>query len=80
MEEQINTYKSKNKILVLQKLKINENKKIQMKIENYIEDKEKEKNLKYEIKNLKRKIEINQKKYQKALNMEKKSQQSNMVC
>ena len=51
-----------------------------MKIENYIEDKEKEKNLKYEIKNLKRKIEINQKKYQKALKMEKKSQESNLVC
>lgn len=63
----------------MQKLKINENKKIQMKIENYIEDKEKEKNLKYEIKNLRRKIEINQKKYQRALLLEKKSGENSRI-
>jgi hypothetical protein len=75
----INNYKSKNKILVLQKLKINENTKLQMKIENYIEDKEKEKNLKYEIKNLKRKIEINQKKYKRALILKKKSNEISTI-
>ena len=48
-----------------------------MKIENYIEDKEKEKNLKYEIKNLKRKIEINEKKFSKALILQKNSLESN---
>lgn len=60
-------------------MKINENKKIQMKIENFIEDKEQEKKLKYQIKNLKRKIEINYKKYKKALFIEKKSQESSII-
>lgn len=73
INNKIKKMKEKNKILILQKNKIEDNKKIKMKIENFIEDKELEKTLKYEIKNLKRKIEINEKKYKKALILERNS-------
>lgn len=71
--EKTQELKKKNEKLKYQLSKIEDSKKIQMKIENFIEDKELERSLKYEIKNLKRKIEINQKKYNKALIIEKRS-------
>ena len=77
LDAEIKKLKQDNKILKLQKSKIQDNKKIQMKIENFIEDKEQEKDLKYDIKNLKRKIEINQKKYKKALALEKRNEKLN---
>lgn len=66
--------KKKNEKLKYQLSKIEDSKKIQMKIENFIEDKEMERSLKYEIKNLKRKIEISQKKYTRAKLLERRSQ------
>ena len=66
--------KKKNEKLKYQLSKIEDSKKIQMKIENFIEDKEMERSLKYEIKNLKRKIEISQKKYSRAKLLERRSQ------
>ena len=48
----------KNDKLSLQKSKMDDNKNLKMKINNFIKDKETENELKYQIKNLKRKIEI----------------------
>lgn len=54
----ITEVQNKNEKLTLQKSKMDDNKNLKMKINNFIKDKETENALKYEIKNLKRKIEI----------------------
>lgn len=55
----------RNDKLSLQKSKMDDNKDLKMKINYFIKDKETENHLKYQIKNLKRKIEILEPKYSK---------------
>ena len=55
----------KNDKLFLQKSKMDDNKNLKMKINNFIKDKELEGDLKYQITNLKRKIEILEPKFNK---------------
>lgn len=57
----------KNDKLNLQKSKMDDNKNLKMKINNFIKDKETEAELKYQIKNLKRKIEVLEPKYMKVV-------------
>lgn len=57
----------KNEKLSLQKSKMDDNKNLKMKINNFIKDKELQAELKYQIKNLKRKIEILEPKYAKVM-------------
>lgn len=57
----------KNDKLSLQKSKMDDNKNLKMKISNFIKDKETENELKYQIKNLQRKIEILEPKYMKTV-------------
>lgn len=63
--EMISTITKRNDKLSLQKSKMDDNKNLKMKINNFIKDKELEGNLRYQIKNLKRKIEILQPKFNK---------------
>lgn len=65
ISDMITAIGKKNDKLSLQKSKMDDNKNLKMKINNFIKDKELESELKYQIKNLKRKVEILEPKYHK---------------